>query len=153
MAMCSKDGHAPWVECGHGKGWTKKKPASLEEKNMPYLQCGGGVRGFFVRALRVATQQSGLTSLLKHCCSGVSWMCSTSLMLSSLLCTVHYGCPLSVNLMVFTPGVLCYDPSVSPLLQAFWCSLILPPYHFTNVDLQGMQYTTQDLVRVAGWNV
>ena len=23
-------------------------------------------------------------------------------------CTVHYGCPLQVNLMVFTPGVLCY---------------------------------------------
>ena len=55
---------------------------------MPHLRYGGGVCGFLVRGLRVATQQSGssrLTSLLKRCCSGVSWMCSASLMLSSLL--------------------------------------------------------------------
>ena len=65
-----------------------KPPRLSGGKTMPHLRCGGGVCGFFVRALRVATQQSSSfrpTSLLKCCCSGDSWMCSTSLMLSSLL--------------------------------------------------------------------
>ena len=51
MATCSEDGHAPWVECGRGKSWTKKNRLS-GGKTVPHLWCGGGgVCGFFVRAL------------------------------------------------------------------------------------------------------
>ena len=33
MATCSEDGHAPWVECERGKGWTKKKPGTHHTKD------------------------------------------------------------------------------------------------------------------------
>ena len=38
MATCSKDGHAPRVECGHGKGWTNN---IFNQENIPSV--GGGM--------------------------------------------------------------------------------------------------------------
>ena len=52
------------------KAGLKKKNRLSGGKTVPHLQCGGDVCGFFVRALRVATKQSGNsrpTSLLKRC--------------------------------------------------------------------------------------
>ena len=128
--MCLKGGHAQWVECEHGNGWTKKK-SQRKNHPLPHLQCSGSVLS--VRALRVATQQFQANISVDVL---LIWMCRASLMLSSAPFSYLHG-PLWLPPPSPSDGVHSMEAPLwqISLLQAFWYSGFQPPYCFTDVNL------------------